>query len=97
MQTGKEVFSTKSPIRWSTPKAIVFGDNFYLYTKKETLRLNLRNGEFVKTKLPAKILNKDLGIVLDQFQININNIPEHTNDSTGYTGDGGVGFAGGDV
>ena len=45
----------------------------------------------------AKILNKDLGIVLDQFQININNIPEHTNDSSGYTGDGGVGFVGGDV
>ena len=95
--TGNEIFSTKSPFRWSTPKTIVFGDNFYLYTKKETLRLNLRNGEFVKTKFPAKILNKDLGIVLDQFQININNIPEHTNDSSGYTGDGGVGFVGGDV
>ena len=61
------------------------------------MRLNLGNGEFVKTKFPAKILNKDLGIVLDQFQININYIPEHTNDSSGYTGGGGVGFVGGDV
>ena len=35
LQTGKELFSTKLPFRWSTPKAIVFGNNFYLYKKRD--------------------------------------------------------------
>ena len=97
LQTGKELFSTKSPFRWSTPKAIVFGNNFYLYTKKETLRLNLGNGEFVKTKFPPKIQTRDLGIVLDQFQININNIPAPSDNSASYTGDAGVTYVGAEV
>ena len=97
LQTGKEVFSTKSPFRWSTPKAIVFESNFYLHTKKETQRLNLKSGGFVKTKFPPKIQTRDLGIVLDQFQININNIPDVSDDTSSYSSDAGIGFAGGDV
>ncbi len=95
--TGNEIFSTKSPFRWSTPKAIVFESNFYLHTKKETQRLNLKSGGFVKTKFPPKIQTRDLGIVLDQFQININNIPDVSNDTSSYPSDAGIGFAGGDI
>ena len=95
--TGNEIFSTKSPFRWSTPKAIVFESNFYLHTKKETQRLNLKSGGFVKTKFPPKIQTRDLGIVLDQFQININNITDVSDDTSSYPSDAGIGFAGGDV
>ena len=95
--TGNEIFSTKSPFRWSTPKAIVFESNFYLHTKKETQRLNLKSGGFVKTKFPPKIQTRDLGIVLDQFQININNIPAPSDNSASYTSDAGVTYVGGEV
>ena len=97
LQTGNEIFSTKSPFRWSIPKAIVFESNFYLHTKKETQRLNLKSGGFVKTKFPPKIQTRDLGIVLDQFQININNIPAPSDNSASYTGDAGVTYVGSEV
>ena len=95
--TGNEIFSTKSPFRWSTPKAIVFESNFYLHTTKETQKLNLKSGGFVKTKFPPKIQTRDLGIVLDQFQININNIPAPSDNSASYTGDAGATYVGAEV
>ena len=70
---------------------------FFLYNSKKTCQLNLENGEYLETKLPRKLDPNEIVFVLDEFQININNIPQGGGDSGQYymMGDAGGGDTGG--
>jgi len=95
MKTGENVFSIKSPFKWwSTPKTMLLNGRFYLYNSKQVFLLNLENGLISESKLPNKLNLKEMNLVLDEFQININNLP--SNDSGHMImGDSGGGDSGG--
>ena len=102
INSGIEKFSLKSPFRWSTPKTFLLNGKFYLFSSKTIYLLNLDNGKLTESKLPDRLNAKDLivGFILDEFQININNIPSSDSghmimgDDAGF-GDAGGGDAGG--
>ena len=98
INSGQEIFSTKTPFRWSKPKVILINGKYYIYTSKKAYILNLSNGNISGSRLPKKIDPKEVGLVLDEFQININNLPSAGGDYTAYhTGDmGGADGGGGD-
>ena len=77
INSGIEKFSLKSPFRWSTPKTFLLNGKFYLFSSKTIYLLNIDNGKLTESKFPDRLNAKDLtvGFVLDEFQININNIP----------------------
>ena len=101
INSGIEKFSLKSPFRWSTTKTFLLNGKFYLFSSKTIYLLNLDNGRLTESKLPDRLNAKDLivGFILDEFQININNIPSsdsgHMIMSDTGGGDAGVGDAGG--
>lgn len=96
IDSGKEIFSVKSPFRWSSGKAILINDKYYIYNSKKVYILNLTNGNLSESRLPNKIDPKEIGLVLDEFQININNLPSAGGDyGAAYVGDVGGGDAGG--
>ena len=96
IESGKEIFSVKSPLRWSSAKAILLNDKYYIYNSKKVYTLNLANGKLSESRLPNKINPKEMGLVLDEFQININNLPSAGGDhGVMYVGDVGGGDAGG--
>ena len=74
---------------------------FYLFSSKTIYLLNIDNGKLTESKFPDRLNAKDLtvGFILDEFQININNIPSsdsgHMIMSDTGGGDAGVGDAGG--
>ena len=78
---------------------IVEGLLIFIYSSKKTYQLNLKNGELSESKLPNKLNPKEIGIVIDEFQININNLPTSGGgDALILTGDlGGGDFGGGDA
>ena len=102
INSGTEKFSLKSPFRWSTTKTFLLNGKFYLFSSKTIYLLNLDNGKLTESKLPDRLNAKDLivGFILDEFQININNIPSSDSghmimgDDAGF-GDAGGGDAGG--
>ena len=64
--------------------------------KNDVYTLNLTNGKLSESRLPNKINPKEIGLVLDEFQININNLPSAGGDDGAmYVGDVGGGDAGG--
>ena len=69
---------------------------FYLFSSKTIYLLNLDNGKLTESKLPDRLNAKDLivGFILDEFQININNIPSSDSGHM-IMGDAGFGDAGG--
>ena len=77
INSGIEKFSLKSPFRWSTTKTFLLNGKFYLFSSKTIYLLNIDNGKLTESKFPDRLNAKDLtvGFVLDEFQININNIP----------------------
>ena len=94
IDSGKEIFIIKSPFRWSSAKALLLNGEYYIYNSKKVYVLNLINGNLSESKLPNKIDPKGVGLVLDEFQININNLPSAGGDyGAMYGGDAG----GGDV
>ena len=94
IESGKEIFSVKSPLRWSSAKAILLNDKYYIYNSKKVYNTYLTNGKLSETRLPNKIDPKEIGLVLDEFQININNLPSAGGDySAMYIGDVGGGDA----
>ncbi len=96
IDSGKEIFSIKSPFRWSSAKAILLNDKYYIYNSKKVYILNLTNGNLSESRLPNKIDPKEIGLVLDEFQININNLPSAGGDyGPMYVGDVGGGDSGG--
>ena len=96
IHSGKEIFSIKSPFRWSSAKAILLNDKYYIYNSKKVYILNLTNGNLSESRLPNKIDPKEIGLVLDEFQININNLPSAGGDyGPMYVGDVGGGDSGG--
>ena len=97
INSRKNIFKTKPPYKWSTPKAMLLDGKFFLYNSKKTCQLNLENGEYLETKLPRKLDPNEIVFVLDEFQININNIPQGGGDSGQYymMGDAGGGDTGG--
>ena len=96
IDSGKEIFSVKSPFRWSSGKVILLNDKYYIYNSKKVYTLNLTNGKLSESRLPNKIDPKEIGLVLDEFQININNLPSAGGDyGAAYVGDVGGGDAGG--
>lgn len=97
INSGKNIFNTKPPFKWSTPKAMLLDGKFFLYNSKKTCQLNLENGEYSETKLPRKIDPSEIVFVLDEFQININNMAQQGGDAGQYyiMGDSGGGDAGG--
>ena len=101
INSGIEKFSLKSPFKWSTTKTFLLNGKFYLFSSKTIYLLNLDNGRLTESKLPDRLNAKDLivGFILDEFQININNIPSsdsgHMIMSDTGGGDAGVGDAGG--
>jgi hypothetical protein len=109
INSGIEKFSLKSPFRWSTPKTFLLNGKFYIFSSKTIYLLNIDNGKLTESKFPDRLNAKDLtvGFVLDEFQININNIPSSDSghmimgDSAGAdigggdAGGGGGGDAGG--
>jgi hypothetical protein len=95
IDSGKEIFSVKSPFRWSSAKAILLNDKYFIYNSKKVYMLDLTNGKISESRLPNKIDPKEIGLVLDEFQININNLPSAGGDyGAVYIGDGGVSDAG---
>ena len=96
IESGKEIFSVESPLRWSSAKAILLNNKYYIYNSKKVYTLNLTNGKLSESRLPNKINPKEIGLVLDEFQININNLPSAGGDyGAMYIGDVGGGDAGG--
>jgi hypothetical protein len=96
LKTGKNIFSIGSPFKWwSTPKTMLLNGKFYLYTSKQVFLLNLENGSVSESKLPNKLNLKEISLVLDEFQININNLPSAGGDAHVYMGDSGVADGGG--
>ena len=77
INSGLEKFSLKSPFTWSTPKTFLLNGKFYIFSYKTVYLLNVDNGKLTESKFPDRLNAKDLtvGFVLDEFQININNIP----------------------
>ena len=77
INSGIEKFSLKSPFRWSTTKTFLLNGKFYLFSSKTIYLLNIDNGKLTESKLPDRLNAKDLtlGFILDEFQININNLP----------------------
>ena len=107
INSGIEKFSLKSPFRWSTPKTFLLNGKFYLFSSKTIYLLDIDNGKLTESKFPDRLNAKDLtvGFVLDEFQININNIPSGDSghmimgDAVGADfggGDAGGGDGGGD-
>tara|TARA_B100000768_G_scaffold31182_1_gene29697 strand:+ start:32 stop:661 length:630 start_codon:yes stop_codon:yes gene_type:complete len=96
INSGIEKFSLKSPFRWSTTKTFLLNGKFYLFSSKTIYLLNLDNGKLTESKLPDRLNAKDLivGFILDEFQININNIPSSDSGHM-IMGDAGFGDAGG--
>ena len=41
INSGKNIFNTKPPFKWSTPKAMLLDGKFFLYNSKKTCQLNL--------------------------------------------------------
>jgi len=77
-------------------KAILLNNKYYIYNSKKVYTLNLTNGKLSESRLPNKIDPKEIGLVLDEFQININNLPSAGGDyGAMYVGDVGGGDAGG--
>ena len=106
INSGIEKFSLKSPFRWSTSKTFLLNGKFYLFSSKTIYLLNIDNGKLTESKLPERLNAKELisGFILDEFQININNIPSSDSghmimgDTAGAdigVGDAGGGDAGG--
>ncbi len=109
INSGLEKFSLKSPFTWSTPKTFLLNGKFYIFSSKTVYLLNIDNGKLTESKFPDRLNAKDLtvGFVLDEFQININNIPSSDSghmimgDAAGAdigggdAGDAGGGDAGG--
>ena len=106
INSGIEKFSLKSPFRWSTTKTFLLNGKFYLFSSKTIYLLNIDNGKLTESKLPERLNAKELisGFILDEFQININNIPSSDSghmimgDTAGAdigVGDAGGGDAGG--
>ena len=98
IRTGVEKFKVSSPFTWTTPKIILVKNIYYIFSSKKTYQLNINNWKVSETKLPNKIDPKELGVILDEFQININSMPS---SDSGYVfiGDAGGGgdIAGGDA
>ena len=98
INSGLEKFSLKSPFTWSTPKTFLLNGKFYIFSYKTVYLLNVDNGKLTESKFPDRLNAKDLkvGFVLDEFQININNIPSSdSGHSHMIMGDAGGGDAGG--
>ena len=94
IDSGKEIFIIKLPFRWSSAKALLLNGEYYIYNSKKVYVLNLINGNLSESKLPNKIDPKGVGLVLDEFQININNLPSAGGDyGAMYGGDAGGGDA----
>ena len=104
LKTGQNIFNIRSPFKWwTTPKTMLLNGRFYLYSSKLVFLLNLENGSISESKLPNKLNLKEINFVLDEFQININNLPSAGGDAhvfigdAGGVGDGGVDAGGGDA
>jgi len=104
INSGIEKFSLKSPFRWTTTKTFLLNGKFYLFSSKTIYLLNLDNGKLTESKLPERLNAKELisGFILDEFQININNIPSSDSghmimSDTGLGGAGGGDAGGGDA
>lgn len=96
LKTGEGIFSVKSPIKFTTGKSILLNGKFYIYSSRKTFLLDIKNGKTSESKLPYKLNPKEMGIVLDEFQININNLPSAGGDASyAFIGDAGGGDAGG--
>ena len=96
LKTGENIFSIKSPFKWwFSPKTILLNGRFYLYTSKQVFLLNLENGSVSESSLPNKLNPKEMSLVLDEFQININNLPSAGGDAHVYMSDAGGADAGG--
>ena len=103
INSGLEKFSLKSPFTWSTPKTFLLNGKFYIFSSNTVYLLNIDNGKLTESKFPDRLNAKDLtvGFVLDEFQININNIPSSDSghmilgDAAGADIGGGGGDAGG--
>ena len=98
IKSGTEKFRVKSPFTWTIPKIIFIKNTYFIFSSKKTYQLNINNGKIMEIKLPNRINPEELGIVLDEFQININSIPS-SDAGYMYFGDAGaVGdFGGGDA
>ena len=99
IDTSKEKFSIKNPTRWSASRIVVINAKCYLFSKKKTFLLNTENGKISETQLPRKLDPKELGVVLDEFQININTAASGGDGGYMFMGDvgGGGDFGGGDA
>ena len=96
IDSGKEIFKIKSPFRWSSPKVILLNGKYYVYSSKKAYILDLKNRNISDSKLPKKFNPKEVGLILDEFQININNIPSTGGDyGAFYGGDAGGSDSGG--
>ena len=99
INSGLEKFSLKSPFTWSTPKTFLLNGKFYIFSSKTVYLLNIDNGKLTESKFPDRLNAKDLtvGFVLDEFQININNIPSSDSGHMIMGDAGGADIGGGDA
>ena len=85
LKTGEKKFQKKLPFMWST-KIAVIGEKLYLFSSKKAYVINQQNGELTESKTPNKINPKKLGLVIDEFEIEINEIPKHDGGQVIITG-----------
>jgi len=99
INSGIEKFSLKSPFKWSTTKTFLLNGKFYLFSSKTIYLLNIDNGKLTESKFPDRLNAKDLtvGYILDEFQININNIPSSDSGHIIMGDAGGADIGGGDA
>jgi hypothetical protein len=94
LKTGKEHFSIYTTFNWTAPKLALIREKLYLYSKKEVLEVNQKNGQLMEVEFPKGLDIQSITILVDEFQMNINTIS--TPDSgVGFVGD--MGSVGGDT
>ena len=96
----EKIFKVASRGLWSwdgtPPKIVLIDKSIYVFSKRKTFKINMKNGLQSETKLPEGLDNKSISALVDEFQININTYYSTTSGDAGFiAGDTGGGDAGG--
>ena len=89
LETGNENFRVKmNMFSWyEQPRISIIDKKIYLFSLKKTFQLNETTGSLNESKLPSKLNPKEITFLIDEFQIDINTLPN--SDGSGVMIDGG--------
>ena len=89
LETGNENFRVKmNMFSWyEQPRVSIIDKKIYLFSPKKTFQLNETTGSLNESKLPSKLNPKEITFLIDEFQVDINTLPN--SDGSGVMIDGG--------